>query len=105
MTFRVGQKVVCVDAKIPLLAQFLRAVFNLDWPLVEGEVYTVKRLTVLFDEPAIELAEVKNAELLDGLFRQARFRPIVERETDISFAHEILRKNTKKAPSKESAIT
>lgn len=31
-----------------------------------------------------------------GKWGQERFRPIVEKKTDISFAHEILRKATKK---------
>ncbi len=32
----------------------------------------------------------------EAAFRKRRFRPIVERKTDISFAHEILRKATKR---------
>ena len=86
--FRVGQKVVCIDASNggPWLYHVT--------PLVEGQVYTVSRDTFLnnYGNEAIELAGMDNMPV--G-YRASRFRPIVSRPTSIEFAHEILRKATR----------
>lgn len=94
MTFRVGQKVVCMDAATPRLASIVRWIFGMGWPLVSGAAYTVERLAVVFNQEVVVLVEVKNAALLEGAFRRNRFRPVVERKTDISVFTEILRKHT-----------
>jgi hypothetical protein len=91
MTFRVGQKVVCVDASLTLTAMTLRWAFRMGWPLVKGEVYTIQRLAVLLNTQAVELVEVKNTKHLERCFRLDRFRPVVERKTDISVFTEMLK--------------
>lgn len=90
MTFRVGQKVVCVDAYIPRLARILRWIFRWGWPLVHGEVYIVQRATVILREEAVELVEVKNTPLTDGCFAARRFRPAVDRKTSIEVFKKML---------------
>lgn len=74
MTFRVGMKVVCVDASgnVPML--------NL------GAIYTICGFTE-DDPPGLQLVEVSPNEPGDNWytgFRPRRFRPVVERKTDIS---------------------
>lgn len=67
MAFRVGQKVGCVDAG--------------GWPQISiGTVYTVHSINNDYG-CWLRLKEV-NPEL--GGYRASRFRPIVERKTDIS---------------------
>lgn len=90
MTFRVGQKVVCVDAR--------------DTNLIKDKVYTISAVYLILDwndEYGVSVAGVKAARGLGGNtgFRASLFRPAVERKTDIGFAHEILRKVAKSAPS------
>ena len=86
MIFRVGQKVVCVDAA---------ETNNWNIPeLMEGGIYTISWT----DGPDVLLVEptFRSRFGLNTPFRADRFRPIVERKTDIGFAHEILRKATRK---------
>ncbi|WNV09994.1 hypothetical protein [Tardiphaga sp. 709] len=95
MTFRVGQKVVCVAqcrAKLPCEVM----------PRM-GQIYTIRSICDYDDGiPGLLFAEIRNPELhyADGFgecdFNALKFRPVVERETDISVFHEILR--TTKAP-------
>jgi hypothetical protein len=93
MTFRVGQKVVCVDARDCRAKE-----------LVKGNIYVVRDAG---PEPFIS---GKYWVLLEGVFneydprfggelgyRSSRFRPVVERKTDISIFTEILRKASKPA--------
>jgi hypothetical protein len=95
MTFRVGQKVVCVDDRHS-------GEWSAQWVKI-GSVYTVAAVGV---EPHLPTAHLRGIEYITirlvgvmkpGSFASVRFRPIVERRTDISFAHEILRKATKPA--------
>lgn len=74
MTFRVGQKVVCVDA-MPCTTT-----------LVENAIYTVDRIYPL----GIVVVEIP-APGNNGFFFR-RFRPVVERKTDISIFTEMLTK-------------
>lgn len=90
--FRVGQKVVCIDSPTsdvrPPWREFPR----------KGAVYTVRGDRPHF-EPSILLEEIISDVGWDGYeagFAARRFRPIVERKTDIGFAHEILRKVSRK---------
>lgn len=95
MTFRVGQKVVCVEA---------------GWPnLTEGKVYTISNICPVCSgyEPScnegFSFIDQLGAPHKDGTRCNAWptriFRPIVERKTDISVFTEILRKATKPAPA------
>jgi hypothetical protein len=79
MSFIVGQKVVCVDASLP------NNLWHCAHPLVDRQIYIVRGLAG------------PNYIDIDGsgrAWQNWRFRPVVARKTDISFAHEILRKAT-----------
>ena len=82
MAFRVGQKVICVDDA------------NQDWTPGEtdvrrGKIYTIRSVNC-FKQPGLYLVEINNPPMLTDSgfierdFLQRRFRPIVERKTDIS---------------------
>ena len=89
--FRVGQKVVCVDALVWTLGNCASETPS---GLREGEVYTIR--AIRFD-PNSNYRGINGGFLLDleeaapskswtrsiG-FASARFRPVVERKTDIS---------------------
>ena len=106
MTFYSGQKVVCVNAARENVDAFWRAmrrIFSRDWP-VEGQIYTVVRPHVeVIGIDCIELFEIKNSRLMKYAFWRDRFRPLVQRETDISAFTEILR--TTKAPREGVLLT
>lgn len=83
MNFRVGQKVVCIDDSINPCG------LAADYP-VRGRVYTVRSIHP--DGDAIFLIEVVNT-LFGGMepcFLNHRFRPVVERKTDVSIFKAIL---------------
>lgn len=72
MTFRVGQKVVCVDDSRPVVGwakQWLR----------KGNIYEIRSIEPDGDIHLIEIARESGTP-----FYHSRFRPIVERKTDIS---------------------
>jgi hypothetical protein len=84
VSFHVGQKVVCIRD---------------DWsdgspPLRNGAIYTVVGITAPIKcfsfggpsmcRPTIILAEAKNPNGDDIGFNHERFRPVIERKTDIS---------------------
>lgn len=86
MTFRVGMKVVCVDAS--------RGRGEPDPPLVEGAVYTVASVryfdqAVSRDAPGygVTLLEVSSVETDEywAEYRSERFRPAVEPKSETSF--------------------
>ncbi|UQD69242.1 hypothetical protein JEY40_24820 [Bradyrhizobium japonicum] len=69
-------------------------------------MYTIRAFVQRHDGPGYLLVEIVNKPIdcaYDGMVEVAInaewLRPIVERKTDISFAHEILRKATKPARS------
>lgn len=98
MTLRVGQKVVCVDAVAD--GRYMPAGFgpsrtnNLDG-LTRGAIYTIRSLNVVFGTPVCRLQEITRGwEPIFGgesYFAQARFRPVVERKTDISIFTRMLK--------------
>ena len=91
MTFRVGQNVVCIDDSAGLVSG--------EMTLVKGRVYKV--YAVYPDAKPLPEIVVDDGSWRGWLSR--RFRPVVERKTDISFAHEILRKASK--PARSPAIS
>jgi hypothetical protein len=99
MSFHVGQKVVCVDANFKSRGALyldgdgdLKRSSGNTGGLRVGEVYTVAKIRVGEMENTLFLVEVGARGPKDTGYRFSRFRPIQERKTDISFAHEILRK-------------
>lgn len=83
MTFRVGQKVVCVNDK-PMFGWL----WTNDKPEI-GTVYTVARVIAgrYGSYQSLLLVEICNDDL--G-YRAERFRPVVERKTDISIFTKML---------------
>jgi hypothetical protein len=103
MTFHIGQKVVCVDASLVRGAPYAPGS-----EVVEGAVYTIRNIGITnVGDPGVRLMEIKlncrpghigvrtRKPFADACYRADRFRPIVERKTDISFAREILRKTSR----------
>jgi hypothetical protein len=85
MIFRVGQKVVCVGEVIPDP--------SCAFPIFQkGAVYTVSLIEEFGGFTFLTVAELHPCVTGEA----SGFRPIVERKTDISFAHEILRKASRK---------
>lgn len=98
MALRVGQKVICVDDRFP------RHIGGLPWnsPPHKGEIYTVAKIGLTHHRdpqhlPCVEIIELPN----DAPLWAHRFRPIVERKTDISIFQRIL--ENPKVPIKETA--
>ncbi len=88
MTFRVGQKVVCINVG-PNVSPLLTGVWipdgwRADTPIINS-VYTVDAIVGLpGNRTGLVLAEIKNTATWKFAFDMRRFRPIVERKTDIS---------------------
>lgn len=81
--FRIGQKVVCVDDKEAHPSTILSG--GSPTGLVKGQIYTVTKTGIehpldLTGTPCITLAEMPSP----WGYRQTRFRPLVEKKTDIS---------------------
>jgi hypothetical protein len=94
--FRVGQKVVCIrgtGARVPYRNQVVVGPMR-------GSVYTVRALQESDQgEEMLLLEELINPLFVDGLefdFSADRFRPVVERKTDITVFTEILHKASRK---------
>ena len=89
MSFRVGQKVVCVNATVSNSFEF----WGYDVPEV-GRVYTVTGIIpgAYGKYLAVLLAEIRNGSkhYPDIGYRLDRFRPLVEHKTDISVFTEML---------------
>lgn len=87
MTFRVGQKVVCVDAG--------RCYRKRKTDLVKGAIYEIEAIDEFGGERGLVVSGARSW-WPSGAYNARRFRPLVERKTDIGFAHEILRKASRK---------
>jgi hypothetical protein len=107
--FHVGQKVVCVDDRCHgrYLPPGFSSVPNLHG-LTAGRVYTVRRVGYIAgsDVFSIWLQEIiRPTKLIFGIthdelpFAAARFRPLVERKTDISIFTAMLNSSRKKVPA------
>jgi hypothetical protein len=79
--FRVGQKVVCVDDSY------------FEDQITKGKIYQVHSIAIAYGDVWIRLCEVYPEN--DG-YRRRRFRPIVERKTDISIFKSMLTSAGKK---------
>lgn len=108
MSFRVGQRVVCVNADLDAsngLVAGIPATWsdNLDG-LREREVYTVRFVGMQYGHPMVWLREIKRGPSLDGSeagFAALRFRPVAypkqSAEHDISLFNGILDKAMERA--------
>jgi hypothetical protein len=81
MNFRVGEKVVCVDP-----------VNEWGFILVRGQIYTISKVGMFFSELHVDVIEALTPHSL--AWRASRFRPVVERKTDISIFTKILKPET-----------
>ena len=95
MNFRVGQRVVCVDptwgCSGPLQAS------NCPNLPTKGTVYTVRGLISHNENLFLLLAEITNPSVRDlfnriteAVFEAHKYRPVVERKTDISVFRRLL---------------
>jgi hypothetical protein len=93
--FQVGQKVVCINGEYDFAAKV--CVPNLP---AKGRIYTVRDLTTEGSGPGIRLYELVNPSILhsnypqpvEPAFHPDRFRPVIERKTDITVFTEMLNK-------------
>ena len=93
MAFHVGKKVVCVDFEGE--AEY-RAWYP-DVVLPERKVvYTVRKVFERDGCEALLLNEIRNRDTPEAGFRSFRFRPVVERKTDISIFQKMLTPSTNK---------
>lgn len=81
MTFHSGMKVVCVDDDDQSCSKGDRSVRL-------GAIYTIREAFDFFGEAAVRLEEIMNPK--DRAYHAYRFRPIVERKTDISIFTQML---------------
>lgn len=84
--FVVGQKVVCIDNVPRAAPPWINYIGGMDG-LTKGRIYTVREVGLIsfIDgySPCIRVAEIVRPTD-DGPYLACRFRPVVERKTDIS---------------------
>jgi hypothetical protein len=107
--FSVGHNVVCVDDDTySPLAGTLSPAMKRKVEVAKGQIYIVRWIGPYhmkyagkpWGDPFLGVrVEGIIRSHIDTPFHHGRFRPVVERKTDIGFAHEILRKASKKAPA------
>lgn len=86
--FRVGMKVVCVDDSEGAYGPEEKQIYK-------GSIYTVSAFRPGIGPSLIQLEEVDHTYLIGGVlcvgwFLAERFRPVVERKTDISIFQAML---------------
>lgn len=94
MTFRVGQKVVCVDADEADVARPapIGAMCWGAWPndLVKGRVYVVRDIGPTADDrPGINVVGLR--ENCDSRFLARRFRPLIDTTKQVDEMRELIR--------------
>lgn len=87
--FEVGQKVVCVEAEASCKYMPPGIISNRDLDeLAEGAVYTIRKIGVVYGDLCVWLDEITRPEHVfwggEAPYDARRFRPVVERKTDIS---------------------
>lgn len=102
MNFRVGQKVVCVNDR---MADNARIWDPQTVCVISGRVYEVREVGLdVSGAPGIRVfgaeltgdhGAVTHKSFRDAFWNASRFRPIIERKTDISIFQEIARSVTK----------
>lgn len=101
--FFVGQKVVCVNND-PCTKRSPNAWWNGDRPTL-GQIYTIKRIILDWESyEIVHLVELDRSETAkerfgpDVGYGSYRFRPLIERKTDISIFTQILDSVKSKEP-------
>ncbi len=95
MTFRVGQRVVCVDAEAHGRYTPWAHSGELDG-LRRGAIYTIRKIGIYNESPIVLLEEISRPtrggwEHYGEIgYHPARFRPIVERKTSIEVFQRML---------------
>jgi len=105
MTFHVGQKVVRISGADPgyikkVMQMWRERYGSYSYPEID-DVVTIRSINSWPHATLLTFFEHDNSSLKKKVgskyepgFDAAYFRPLVERKTDISFAHEILRKTS-----------
>lgn len=100
MTFRIGQKVVCVDDSGGNYSPWPISIDSTVDGLTKNRVYHIRRVGKYRGAKVVWLAEINRGRCSNHPragevgFARERFRPLIERKTDISIFTEILH-NTK----------
>lgn len=96
MTFRVGQKVACIyDGSIIELGQSASLPWSKGAEIKCGCIYTIRQIGFsVTGHPGLRLEETINGTK-DYFYNAGRFRPLVERKTDISIFTAILKTKQK----------
>jgi len=110
MTFRVGQKVVCVDMKTKVSPVSTGWNHQCDLPK-EGSIYEVRDVGLTpYGQPGIKLhgmvavARYGGALKTDTFYSAFRFRPVVERKTSIELFHQIRRDVENNVPAQSECV-
>ena len=95
--FYVGQKVVCVNAVEKDFRKPGVQYRNGVWLLQEKEIYTIRELLHnSHGSPTMKLVELADRSVDgDKGYNRKRFRPLVEKKTDISIFTSMLNKSVK----------
>jgi len=98
--FQIGQKVVCITKK-PLYPKY-SGCRKMPEAIKVGGIYTIRDIDVRYvewvGEPGIRLEEFlfppsnTRCGMIEPAFAMSRFRPVLEKKTDISIFTEMLRK-------------
>ena len=104
-SFRIGQKVVCVDDEWDKNHRLVLSIPGMRFPK-RGHIYTVREF---FVDPtggvSLRLVELVNVvvQYAEGTFEPGwgcrRFRPVVDRKTDISIFTDLLKTSKQKVPA------
>lgn len=93
--FHVGQKVVCIDDSIGLDGSAA--------PIEEGRIYTIRGVTkghsVRGEGIGLLFEEIPPLPAFPKGYIHSRFRPVVERKTDISIFTDMLNKTRTGVPA------
>lgn len=96
MTFRVGQKVVCIKP-MSEWTKDAHALGGFPFRPALNAVYTIRAVRLVFGHPYLYLQEIHNPQnnwseigFAEPPFWAGMFRPIVERKTDISIFKKML---------------
>lgn len=91
--FYVGQKVVCVNAEWGVFNLPGKRYLESKWVLEGGVVYTIRELlTDNLGRATMKLVELIDRSEFDVGYNRERFRPAVEKKTDISLFKAMLNK-------------